>query len=765
MGFTNPYPASRLTLDATASINSGLQGYWPLTDGGSTAKDITSNANDGTLQGNAAFVSSGIGAALSCSGVSSSGVSVPTNPSASVPITVSAWFKTSNTSSDMYIIDGDDSSDRIAIYRNVGGTLIAYANGSAFFGTSNSVIADGNWHHVAAVYTSSGITVYFDGEPDGTGTAATTSLSGLRIGGRYSNTSNWDGELQNVRVYNRALSATEVATLYNRPWEGTNYGDLWPYSPPAPADATLSTDTAATSLMSGCVGWWPLTDGSGSTATDITTGGNHFTQSGSPAWESTELGVAVDFNGTTDNYKAQSNSILSFGNGTTDSPFSIAAWIKIDGGDTTANPIFSKTDGNGSGSTASEVEYTFTAGWNGSNHEITFIIYDDNGNQQEKVIGGSSISTGDWHFCCCTYDGSGDRFGMEVYLDGVIESPTRSNQGSYVAMHSLSFPAMIGSSLPNEPLYDQWMNGNIQNVRIWDRVLSADEISLLYERPWEGIEYGDAFHYDPPTPANLTPLTSDSINNSQIGWWPLTETDDYASGAADISGNSNNGTQSGGVLSEVSSLGGVASLDGTNDRFDLTTLGGHDAYTTATTVSMWCYLRDDSFQQYWFNKHDNANSSFVFFAWTPANGDLELKLKDGSDNSVVRKTFNGLATQILDRWAHLVFVSAGSDFTLASNLDVYVDGVLQTATSSGNGDGFGNGEESGGILSLGGRYYDNNRNIDADFQNVRVWSRALTADEVWSIYENPWLGSAYTATAAEVLYNYIFRSQRFRRLA
>ena len=54
---------------------------------------------------------------------------------------------------------------------------------------------------------------------------------------------------------------------------------------------------------------------------------------------------------------------------------------------------------------------------------------------------------------------------------------------------------------------------------------------------------------------------------------------------------------------------------------------------------------------------------------------------------------------------------------------------------------------------------------DGDIANIRVWSRALTADEVWSIYANPWLGSNYKlASGSTPLYNYIFRTERFRRL-
>ena len=63
MGFTNPYPASRLTLDATASINSGLVAFYPLTDEtSSTALDISGNYHNGTMTNGAYFTgSTGIG--------------------------------------------------------------------------------------------------------------------------------------------------------------------------------------------------------------------------------------------------------------------------------------------------------------------------------------------------------------------------------------------------------------------------------------------------------------------------------------------------------------------------------------------------------------------------------------------------------------------------------------------------------------------------------------------------------------------------------
>ena len=220
-----------------------------------------------------------------------------------------------------------------------------------------------------------------------------------------------------------------------------------------------------------------------------------------------------------------------------------------------------------------------------------------------------------------------------------------------------------------------------------------------------------------------------------VGWWPLS--DGGGTNAVDLSGNGNDGTQSGGVSWASTTKGTAASFDGVDDRFDLTTLGGYQAFSNPITISMWCYLRDDSIQQYWFNKHNSTNSDFRLFAWTRVAGELEFKLYDGTAEA--RKRYGGLATQILNKWTHLVFVSAGPDYSLGSNLELYVNGAVETPTQTSDATYSGN-QDASGILTLGGRYPDDTRNIDASFQNVRVYNRALSATEVLELYTNPWSG-------------------------
>ena len=727
MSFTNPYPASRLTLDATASINSGLQGFWALTDGsGSTAKDITANANDGTQSGGVSWASTAIGTAASFDGVDD--YFTASTPTLTQPASISAWFKTTDNTG--YIIDGDDASDRLAVF--------FYANSLYYFaGSVGRTIGaaneynDGEWHHVVVTFDATE-NAYVDGVLKTSLADGSNQLTGVVIGARYSLNENLGGDIQNVRIYNRALSATEVATLYNRPWEGTNYGTLWPYSPPAPADATLSTDTASTSLNVDLEGWWLTTDNTGTMLVDISGNGRDATLTGTNSWVADSVGTVNRFdNSSRTSHAETANTQPDLSGG-----YTFSAWVKHEEAGASGSLNYYGAGivlGNSSGSSDLEIY------WNARNVSSQYpqIVHNrSNGGTLDAVQGTSSTKSNDngvWVHETVTMDGTTFRVyrnGVQVLSSGVTTAPL-STPGYKLYINEL--PVVSASA---------GLTCSMQNIRLYSRALSADEVTLLYERPFEGIEYGDAFHYDPPTPANLTPLTSDSINNSQIGWWPLTETDDYASGAADISGNANNGTQSGGVLSDVSRLGGVASFDGSNDYIDCTAISQGTA--GSFTVSAWCNPDTASKDQRFFTKWNvgaGGTAPDLFNIWYDiggANVGYAFAVKDAS----LSQTIVGADTASggVGVWSHVVGVydSTGPTMTL------YVDGV-QIASGAATGPIAWNTNNSQSPVRIGAILSER---ADGLVQNCRLWTRVLSSDEVWSIYSNPWLGSAYQASAA-----------------
>ena len=735
MGFTNPYPASRLTVDSTASINQSLVGFWALTDGtGNTAKDIWTSADDATGTG-VQWEQSAAGTRYDAAGgyVESSQFPV-TNVNA---FSISAWIKNDNTNADYLglwsYFAGPAASSKAVFWRN--NTLEGFVRNAA--NTSEAGLSSGvnlntsananpsGMAHCVFTVNSGTATWYINGVQTAQNTSfmagpyiPASQTEGFVIGHAHSNEMT-TGAIQNVRFWEREISATEALELYHRPWEGTNYGTLWPYSPPAPADATLSTDTAATSLMSGCVGWWPLTDGSGTTATDLV-GSSNGTESGGVSWASSEIGTVASFDGVDDYFELGTASTLFAGPTIT---ATLTCWVKPS--TTSQIPI-------GNQYTSGERLYITTENsiWN-----IGFGSY----GWGTGTGTGYSVATDEWTFLAIVINSGSPT--LYVNAQQSITNPTDTSV-------SLGGPFTIGAFLNAGSIFSGVTDpSETQNVRIWDRVLTDDEITLLYERPFEGIEYGDAFHYDPPTPASLTPLTSDSINTDQELWLPLT--DGSGTTAVDISSGGNDGTLNSDVAWGTSSVGTVAVFD---DSLTSQITVPHDSsYNAATTgeisVSAWVKVDATRGDHSCIVGKDDNSSNREWLITIPTNLSvfrLHLWNSSGTLSYFDTSSFS------LGEWHFVCMTWDGS------TLQGYLNGVADGSTSI----------NSARTTTVGLRLGESSNNkLDGLLQNVRFWSRALTADEVWSIYANPWLGSAYTATAAEVLYNYIFRSQRFRRLA
>jgi hypothetical protein len=105
---------------------------------------------------------------------------------------------------------------------------------------------DGNWHHLAAVTTPAGMTLYFDGavacsNTEG-GDIAYTRGPDLWVGrhGTQKTTFDFDGNLDDLRLYTRALSADEVVGLFQGAGsEGVDAGAADAASPDAAGDAIV----------------------------------------------------------------------------------------------------------------------------------------------------------------------------------------------------------------------------------------------------------------------------------------------------------------------------------------------------------------------------------------------------------------------------------------------------------------------------------------------------------------------------------------------
>jgi hypothetical protein len=225
---------SRVWLDGGDSLNRGLVGYWPLSDGGGlVANDIGPARYNGALVNIVQGATSGwqgtqLGTALRFDG-SNDYVTMPQHrfPSGNSVYSASAWVFCPNPyRPQKFLVWGKPGSVRQAV-------MIGLASSGQFVvdhwgddWTSPIYLTPSVWTHVGVVYNGSGDSLYVNGVLVASDTVASalnidTSTKPAELGRLDTVGEYYGGFLSNVRVYRRMLLPSEIARLARDPWAGT----------------------------------------------------------------------------------------------------------------------------------------------------------------------------------------------------------------------------------------------------------------------------------------------------------------------------------------------------------------------------------------------------------------------------------------------------------------------------------------------------------------------------------------------------------------
>jgi hypothetical protein len=190
---------------------------------GTTAADSSFYNRPGTLTNGPVWSAGHTGGALSFDGTDDSvvitGYKGVTGTSSR---TCCAWVKPNAVTGEIMGWGPDTTGNKWIVRVNENGTLRAEVNGGNICGTT--VLTDGNWHHIAVVLENDGspdiseARLYVDGVLETTGAATphlvdTGSTVDVQIGVHYSLHRYFNGLMDEVRIYNRALSTAEIAAL------------------------------------------------------------------------------------------------------------------------------------------------------------------------------------------------------------------------------------------------------------------------------------------------------------------------------------------------------------------------------------------------------------------------------------------------------------------------------------------------------------------------------------------------------------------------
>ena len=338
-----------------------------------------------------------------------------------------------------------------------------------------STIANGDWHHVAATYDGTTMTVYLDGVSDGSasigqppnsagsppvGIATAMDSRGLRgsdanvfTGGYFS------GAIDEVRIWDSARSQTEI---------DTNKGVEIPSAP-------------------GLVARYGLDEGSGTVAGD--SGGDDHSAiifnapwtagfSAAPPPPTCGANCALDFASASQQY-------VTFGDpAALDlSQFTIETWFRRDGTGTIGttgtggvpNAIPLVTHGSQQLDTPANLNMNWFLGIDDATDTLAADFEEAEAGSgstglNHPVLGQTPITSGVWHHAAATYDGAT----WNLYLDGALERTLAVNEP--VESGSIQHAALATSIQSNGTVLTGFFDGAIDESRVWNRALTQSEV-------------------------------------------------------------------------------------------------------------------------------------------------------------------------------------------------------------------------------------------------------------------------------------------------
>lgn len=432
---------------------------------------------------------------------------------------ISFWAKWSGTTTTNVFIGKNGESTALAGYTintTSTGKVEFYLNSDYgavnYLGMqTNSTFNNGVWHHICVTYAGtslvSGVVIYVDNVAQATTTLSNTlstsilTTAELYLGARATTSNHYylTGFMDEVSVYNKALSAAEVGLIYNS--GGTNDLLLLVGSDP------------------NLVGWWRMGDGDTyPTLTDRSTGAHNATMTDMIAadihtdapfprlmaldhtnWRF-KANLIQPYTRLSTAFTAASNQYVTLGNvlafERTDS-FSWSFWMKAGASASSGFVVAKAISGTPEGyqiilTSSGNIVFGLTRVWTTNCISVNTT--------------GAGLRNSVWRHIVVTYDGSSTAAGCKIYVDGALGTLATAYDnltGSIVSAATLRF----GTRELGYPA--ECFGGNLDEISVYNSVLSLAQVQALYNGK---------------CPTNLLTMVSPSPTNL-IGWWRMGDGD------------------------------------------------------------------------------------------------------------------------------------------------------------------------------------------------------------------------------------------------
>ncbi|MFL6374830.1 MAG: LamG-like jellyroll fold domain-containing protein [Pyrinomonadaceae bacterium] len=431
-------------LDRAASVPvpapAGLTSWYPA-DGNSL--DVRSR-NDGTPQNGVAYAAGEVGQAFSFDGIDDSvdlGTWFTMND-----FTISMWVKPGETQVQYAdIIDNNHTGAQNWVLQQDSTNTNVYA----FSGTPDFTLTPNVWQHVVVTHdASNAVSVYVNGAVVAAGTFAIpyNGTQFLRLGRWGGGGRNWNGQMDEVAIFSRALTAADITALYGS------------------GQAGMCKPTA-TVPPTGLVGWW----GGDGDARDISGNANDGILRNGAGFASGKVGQGFRFDGIDDSIDTSGspNPSLNFGAG----DLTIEAWVNF-----TTLPLAGSNgviyaDGYASNGAFAGLRITDTGNAEFSIRDTGFHTID--------VIGTRVLNDGAWHHIVGTRQGTTGN----VYVDGTSDATPITNASLASINTNCNFGFIGGfrsDAFCSSPANESFFNGLIDEVSVYNRALTQAEFTSIY---------------------------------------------------------------------------------------------------------------------------------------------------------------------------------------------------------------------------------------------------------------------------------------------
>lgn len=665
-------------------------------------------------------------------------------------ITISAWIKPTLGAVSTILSSGNTASVDYDLYMTQTGQVIfTFTNPAGTwqsFKTVSNILADGEYQHIAAVYDGNSYNIYLNGIAQSvawdtgiSGTALKNYDYGLFIGKRNYSTDQrfFNGDIDNIRVYNYARTADEISADYNDSMAAhLGGGDI--------------------DLNKGLVGYWDMEEGSGQFVHDKSGNGNDGRFGSSSSVDSAdptfgsghdlsgEIGTGVKLDGLDDYIDMDSSSSLDLS-----VELTINLWVNSSF--LTSGGLAGKTC-NGGG--AQDHHYKIS----NSGTALQFSIGDGDcagsGNNDGLLANGFfSGYQNRWTFVTASYN----RGEMKLYRNGELIS-------SKISALTILKPYSDGFEIGRYPNYNVgYFNGSIDEVRVYNRALSEDEIRYLYNQKKpvlnlkmdegsgivahdESFNNNDAINYG--TFGTAEAGTVNTLTDNNRTW----TTNEWTGETIEIVSGTGLG-QTRTVLSNTATQVTVSSNWTTNpDTTSVYRITSRRLWASGRHQGALAFNGNYSFSEvsnptsFDFISNDFTLEAWVYAGNQPANGGrIVNKMKTSTSSSYfiavdtsgkIRYYISGTGTidhtytgkDVRNAWHHLAV-----SFVRSGKATLYIDGEnVDSVSISGSGNLTSYAKMFVGGASTGSTLYGFNGSID----DARVYNYARTADEILTDYND-----------------------------